>query len=66
MTTRIETASASNATTPVFVFDAGTIQTPNAFIITEPALETDEASETYRPRLLESRRRRAKRRAGRH
>ena len=66
MTNRIETASASTATTPVFVFDAETIQTPNAFIITEPTVETDEAPETYRPRTLESRRRRAKRRAGRH
>ena len=66
MTTRIEAASTSIATTPVFVFDAETIQTPNAFIITEPALETDEAPETDRPRTLESRRRRAKRRAGRH
>ena len=66
MTNRIETASTSTATAPVFVFDVETIQTPNAFIITEPTVEADETVETYRPRTSERRRRRAKRLAGRH
>jgi len=65
MTHRIATASVSIATTPIFVLDAEALQTPNAFIITEPTVDAEETGEAYRPRTLESRSRRAKRLAGR-
>jgi len=51
--------------TAVFTFAQQALNAPNAVTLIAPSIESNEAPEAYRPRTLESRRRRAKRLAGR-
>jgi hypothetical protein len=65
MTNLINTAQTNAVATAVFTFAQQALNAPNAVTLIAPSIESNEAPEAYRPRTLDSRRRRAKRLAGR-
>ena len=65
MTNLTNTTQTNAVATAVFTFAQQALNAPNAVTLIAPSIESNEAPEAYRPRTLESRRRRAKRLAGR-
>ncbi|MEO1660981.1 MAG: hypothetical protein AAFR51_08335 [Pseudomonadota bacterium] len=68
MTNLIKTIADTTIATPAFAYNEPAQTAPNAVTLTivEAPFEVDETAEPKPVRLLESRGRRAKRRAGRH